>query len=979
LSHPRARKMGAAGTQLERTASAEERTVATVRQLLIELSASRSIEQLAARGPAAHLERELGLGSLERVELMLRLGDAYGVRLPDRVVAGADTVQDLIDALVYEGEREKVPSGAYPLEPPSRLAAASAPQREPRPDIEQQIRDAESLTEILRLRGVSEPERAHIHLYEEDERSRAITFGDLYARSSAVAIELRERGLEPGQTVAIMLPSCAEFFYAFAGTLLAGGIPVPLYPPFRADRIAEYATRQANILRNAEARFLVTFRQAQGLARLLEPRVPSLRAVLNGKRLASMPVREERGGTEWRPLKNLAHHARGEDIAFLQYTSGSTGDPKGVILTHANLLANIRSIVSGLEVRSDDVVVSWLPLYHDMGLIGAWLAPLYFGVPLVVMSPLAFLSRPERWLRAIHQHRGTLSPAPNFAYELCVRKIADKELEELDLSSWRAALNGAEPVQAGTLERFSARFARCGFRREAFLPVYGLAEATLAVSAPSIGSGYKVDRVERGMLESEGRALPAANGSAALEFVSAGKALPEVEVRIVASDGREAGERVVGQLWFKSPSATSGYYRNAAATRALIGEGGWLDSGDRAYCANGEIYITSRAKDVIIKAGRNLYPHEIEEIVGRVPGVRTGCVVAFGAPDERGGTEKLIVAAEARNLADAKRIAAEIVGEVDQAIGAPPDSVEMLPPHSIPKTSSGKLRRSETRRLFLEGKLGKKAAPAWAQLAQLAAKSAAPRLWASLKRLSRRAAEVPYGIYVLTAFGIVITLLRLAIAFTRDRMRAAGMLKAAAGLILRIAAIPVRIEGGAAFAEAIESGACIFAPNHSSYVDILVTLALLPAGVRFVAKGEAQRMPLVGTILRKAGEFAFNRSDPEDRVKLAEEVDSALLRGESVAIYPEGTFTPAAGIRPFHLGAFKAAALTQRPICPVAIRGARQILRDGTFLPRLGKITVTFGPLVKPDPSAGDNWREIVRLRDTTRQIMARNSGELLL
>jgi fatty-acyl-CoA synthase len=972
--------MGATGTQLEGAATAEQRTVMTVRQLLVELGASHGIEQLAARGPAAHLERELGLGSLERVELMLRLGDACGVRLSDRVVAGADTVQDLIDAVGHEHLAGRIEVSSQPGE--ASLASAAArfpPALERRPDLEEGIRNAESLTEILRLRGIGEAGRAHIHLYEEDEGLRVITFGELYARSSAIASELRDRGLEPAQTVGIMLPTCADFFYAFAGILLAGGIPVPLYPPFRADRIAEYATRQANILRNAESRFLITFPRAQGLARLLQPRVPTLEGVLNADRLTRVAVCEESATREWRPVENLAHNARGEDVAFLQYTSGSTGDPKGVMLTHANLLANIRSIVAGLEVRSEDVVVSWLPLYHDMGLIGAWLAPLFFGVPVVVMSPLAFLSQPERWLRAIHHHRGTLSPAPNFAYELCERKIPDKELDGLDLSSWRVALNGAEPVQAATLERFAARFARCGFRREALLPVYGLAEASLAVSAPRVGIEYKVDRVGRAFLESEGRAVPAANGGAVLEFVSAGKALPDIEVKIVTGDGRDAGERVVGQLWFRGPSATAGYYRNEAATSALMREGGWLDSGDRAYSADGEIYITGRAKDVIIKAGRNLYPQEIEETVGQVTGVRAGCVVAFGAPDKRGGTEKLIVAAETRNLVDRKRIAAEIVREVDRAIGAPPDSVEVLPPHSIPKTSSGKLRRSETRRLYLEGKLGKKTAPAWAQVAQLAVQSAGPRAWDALKRVARLATGVSYGIYVITAFGIAITISWLLMAFIRDRLRAARILKAGARLMLRIAAIPVRIEGEAAFAEAIEAGACIFAPNHSSYVDILVTLALLPAGVRFVAKGEALRMPLVGTMMRKAGEFAFDRSSPEERVKLTEEVEAALLRGESVVIYPEGTFTPTAGIRPFHLGAFKAAALTQRPICPVAIRGARQILRDGTILPRPGKLTVTFGPLVKVDPRSGDDWREIVRLRDRTREIMARNSGEPLL
>jgi len=972
--------MDITGTKLDQTAAISTQTLATVKQVLEELGAGRGLVELGARGPAAHLERELGLGSLERVELMLRLGDASGVRLPDRVVADAETVQDLIDALLYQLSRE--PLGDKARDSGSRMGAvvAPTPASEDRLDLERQVRKAETLTEILRLRGIATPSRAHIHLYEEDEQVRVITCGELYERGSTVASELRQRGLEPGQTVAIMLPTCAEFFYTFAGILLAGGIPVPLYPPFRADRIAEYATRQANILRNAESRFLITFRQAESLARLLQPRVPTLRAVLNAERVASPPIREAPAPQRWRPVKNLSYSARGEDIALLQYTSGSTGDPKGVTLTHRNLLANIGSIVAGFEVRPDDVVVSWLPLYHDMGLIGAWLAPLCFGVPVVVMSPIAFLARPERWLRAISRHRGTLSPAPNFAYELCVRKIADQDLEGLDLSSWRAALNGAEPVQASTLKRFEGRFRPYGFRREAFLPVYGLAEAALAVSAPKMGAGYKVDRVEREALESEDRAIPAGPGdAAALEFVSAGRPLPDVAVKIVTVDGRDLEERIEGSLWFRGPSATSGYYRNPAATRDLMREEGWLDSGDRAYLADGEIYITGRAKDVIIKAGHNLYPHEIEEVVGRVAGVRPGCVVAFGAPDERSGTERFVVAVEARNISDRKRIVAEVTREVDQAIGMPPDLVDVIPPHSIPKTSSGKLRRSETRRLFLDGKLGKKVRAPWMQLAELAAKSAGPRALTSGRRAGRQTVELLYGAFVLALFGIGLVLLWMAIVLTRNRMSAARLLRAAARLMLRMGAIPVRVEGESALEEAVKGGACIFAANHSSYVDILVTLALLPAGVRFVVKGEALTMPFVGKIMQKTGQFAFKRSDQEERTKAADEVDAALFGGESVAIYPEGTFTSMAGIRPFHLGAFKAAALTGRRICPVAIRGARQILRDETRLPRPGKITATFGPLLIPDPSSGDDWREIVRLRDTTREIIARNTGEPLL
>ncbi|MGA3298913.1 MAG: AMP-binding protein [Candidatus Acidiferrales bacterium] len=987
--------MSATGTKLERRHAVEAQALASVRQLLVELAGTRGLEELRGRGPQAHLERELGLGSLERVELMLRLGDACGARLPDRVVAEADTVQDLIDAILAQefsagasggGAEVAAPSIAakFPGTASSSGAGAATASALARPGVQEQIHQATTLTEIIRLRGRGEPNRVHVQVYEEDDQLRTITFGDLYEHASMVALELRRRGLQPGQTVAIMLPTCAEFFYTFAGILLAGGIPVPIYPPFRADRIAEYATRQANILRNAETQFLITWRQAENLAKLLKPRVPSLREVLNAQKLSTAnPAASANGApapTQWRPVENLSHQAGGEDIAFLQYTSGSTGDPKGVVLTHANLLANIHAIVSGLEIRPDDACVSWLPLYHDMGLIGAWFVPLFIGIPLIVMSPLAFLSRPERWLRAIQKHRATIAPAPNFAYELCIRKIADKDLEGLDLSCWRAATNGAEPVRAETLERFAKRFAPHGFNPKALMAVYGLAEASLAISVPRLGDGYKVDRIERATFESEGRAIPARAGDAAtLEFVNAGKPLPSVEVRIVDTGGNNLGERQEGQLWFRSPSATSGYYRNPEATRELMRDGDWLNSGDLAYWGEGEIYITGRAKDVIIKAGRNLYPHEIEEIAGRVKGVRTGCVVAFGAPDERTGTERLIVTAEIRDPRSAKEIEAEISRAVDEALGLPPDVIALLRPQSIPKTSSGKLRRSDTRRLYLEGKLGKKQQSASMQIAKLAVRGAAPTAWAWLKSTAGRVLENLYGVCALAAFSVVLLPLWVLVSLTRDPKRATRFVQAGARQMLRAAGIPIRVQGGEILDQLAKSGPWIFVPNHASYLDTVVTLACLPPNVRFVMKAEVRDMPFISTLAARSGQLSFDRSDTQARIRQSEEVNAALKNGESIVIYPEGTFTSMAGIRPFQLGAFKSAVDTLRPICPVSLRGTREILRDKTILPRHGKITVTFGPLLSPDPAAGDDWHEIVRLRDAARQVIGLNSGEPLL
>jgi len=417
----------------------EERVLEVVRELVAELGHQSALRSAALE---SHLDRDLGLGSLERVELLLRLEKTFGTRLDEEALANADTVQDLVAAL---GAANGAPAAARlqteTLAPASNISFPGQAEGVP---------TAETFEEVLRHRGRADASRTHLIFYEDEGESTRVTFGELLCAAERVAADLAQRGIGRGDTVALMLPTSRDFFLAFAGTLLAGATPVPIYPPFRADRIAEYAERQSAILANAGARLLVTFREGASVAKLLKPLVPSLEGVVTAETLA-----ESRAAAPLGPQL----HSRAGDLALLQYTSGSTGNPKGVMLTHANLLANIRSIGEALGLRNDDVGVSWLPLYHDMGLIGAWLMPLYFGIPLVVMSPLSFLSRPARWLRALHRYSGTISAAPNFAYELAAAKISDEEIQGLDLSAWRAALNGAEPVLPATLERFTARFA----------------------------------------------------------------------------------------------------------------------------------------------------------------------------------------------------------------------------------------------------------------------------------------------------------------------------------------------------------------------------------------------------------------------------------------------------------------------------------------------------------------------------------------
>jgi fatty-acyl-CoA synthase len=971
-----------AGTQLDRSA-VRERVLDVLRALLLELGSEGALPMLEL---SSHLDRDLGLGSFERVELLARLEAQFAVRLPDRVAAEVNTPEELSAAvLAAPGNRPQLD------EEPSALRASVTTQKLHRAATDEGVLAAQSLIDVLRYRAQHDAERTHLHIAEDSEsgdKVLALTFGELYNAAQRSAAELARRGVPAGGRVALMLPTSRAFFVSYAGILLAGAVPVPIYPPFRADRIEEYAGRQAAILNNAEVCFLLTFRRAEAVAKLLKPRVRSLESVASAEKFLEAADKAPPPAPGALPAHLSGSRVRkGSDIALLQYTSGSTGDPKGVTLTHANLLANIRAIGEAVRLTSEDVGISWLPLYHDMGLIGAWLTLLHFGTPLCVMSPLAFLTRPERWLQAFHKHRGTISAAPNFAYELCVRKIADKDMEGVDLSSWRAALNGAEPVNPATLERFEQRFAKYGFRREAQLPVYGLAEASLAVTFPQLDRGPRVDLVDRDLFAAKGRAIPAPQDPTAIAFVSSGRAIPNHEVRVVDDAGSEVPDRTEGFLWFRGPSATCGYYNNPSATEGLFPMGraredefSWVNTGDRAYRAEGEVFVTGRVKDIIIKAGRNLYPHEVEELAGRVDGIRKGCVVAFGLRDAGSGTEKLVVVAESREN-DASRqsaVAAAVTHEVSQGLGLPPDRVELVPPGSIPKTSSGKLRREETRELYMAGTLRAKKAPAWVQIARLGTSSAMKNASRSSASLLRRSLEILYGVYFIVVFLAWIIPACVGVLFFRDHRAAGRYTSAALKILLFLSGIRVRVVGKEFMDTA---GAKIYASNHTSYFDVLPLMMGLGVPYRFVAKSEVHNMPFIGTFLRKMGHLSFVRTDADSRRQAAQQIESSIRNGDSVFVFPEGTFVPEEGVRPFQLGAFNAAVVTGAPIIPVSLAGTRRFLRDGTFLPRPTSVTVTLSPPLLPKVSEKDSsdWHEMVRLRDATREQIARHSGEPLV
>jgi 1-acyl-sn-glycerol-3-phosphate acyltransferase len=922
-------------------AARDQALVAIVAELVRELHPQRY--RFTDVVPSSRIERDLGIDSLGRTELVLRIERAFHVRLPAQALGEAETVGDLMHALDLAG------SSAEPAPITARQARAL-------PSVPAAV-EARTLLEVLEWHAEKHPERLHVAVLQDEVTTLGtLTYGALAARARAAASGLVIRGVEPGDRIALMLQTGIDFFVAFFGILYAGGIPVPIYPPMRLAQLEEHLRRQSSILSNAGVRLLITMPEGLRLAGVLAALVETLEAVLSVE-----DVERDRRAV------NLPKPGRPDAVALIQYTSGSTGDPKGVVLTHANLLANIRAMGSVMQASSSDVFVSWLPLYHDMGLIGAWLGCLHYAAPFYVMSPLSFLVRPQAWLWAIHRFHATFSASPNFGFELCLNKLTAPDLEGLELGSLRVVANGAEPVSAETLRRFIERFGRYGFPATAMAPVYGLAECSVGLAFPPLGRGPIIDRVDRDRLSTEGIAEPAkVEEPHPLEVVACGQPLPGHEVRIVDDAGYELGERREGRLEFRGPSATSGYFRNELKTRELLSNG-WLDSGDRAYMAGGDVFVTGRVKDIIIRAGRHLYPQEIEEVVSAIPGIRKGGVAVFGVIDRSSGTERVVVLAETIQsdpLAQ-QALNARVQQLMTDMVGAPPDDIVLAPPHTVPKTSSGKIRRSAAKELYESGRIGTEQHAIWLQLLRLTLSGTRARL----ARLGPLAREVAYAAWWWSVLGAAFLAGSVAVlALPRLDWRWSA-LRAMARVTLAAWGVPLSTTG----IERVPPRGGMLVFNHSSYVDVLVLAAILPGQPAIVAKRELARQPVAGTMLRRLAIPFAERYDVSGSLADAEALVALARQDRALVFFPEGSFTRRSGLSAFYLGAFKVAAEAGLAVLPGVIRGTRSMLRSDQWVPRHAPISVMIEQPVVP---TGADFASIVQLRDTVRKIILADCGE---
>ncbi len=554
------------------------------------------------------------------------------------------------------------------------------------------------------VRALGEDDVRGFVFVRPDGTERLRTFRDLAATAARRGASLRALGLERGDRVLLAIPDGEEFVLTFLGAQFAGLVPVPTVPQLSLKNVDAYHATVAHIARAAGAAMVLTTAANRSFVEPVGPRVEGLRAVVSVEELA------DAGAVDTRVFA--------EDLALIQFTSGSTSAPKGVAVTHANLSANAEAfMIRGLDRDpSVDKGVSWLPLFHDMGLIGFVVGPLFTNVPIVLLPPATFVRTPRMWLEKIHKHRGTITYAPTFAYALVAKRLKDKDVQGLDLSSLRVAGCGAEPIRASALRDFAAKVAPAGFDPRAFLPSYGMAEATLAITFSPLQGGLRTDRVKPEAL-AQGTAEPSEGGG---EIVDCGRVFPGHELAIVDQAGRRLGDRQVGEIVVRGPSVAAGYFQDPELTAKTFkplsepdGEP-WLHTGDLGYLVGDRLFVCGRAKDLIIVRGRNYYPSDIEWAVSEGSSVRRGNVVAFGvALDAQGhvvaggqGEEHLVVCCEGTSV-EAQAIRDAASAAVADRFGLVVREVVVVAPATLPRTSSGKLRRRETRQSYVNGALSR--------------------------------------------------------------------------------------------------------------------------------------------------------------------------------------------------------------------------------------------------------------------------------
>jgi len=550
-----------------------------------------------------------------------------------------------------------------------------------------------TVAEAIARNGERHPGRFLVFQDMEGRETRC-TFAELDRETARRAAGLQALGLGKGDTFGLVVIEPEAFILTFLAAARMGALPVPLYPPMSFGSLDAYADRTARVLADAGAKLIVASKRLENVLWGLVDRVPTC------TKLVAVDDLAKHEGTPALPELSA------DDLCFLQYTSGSTSDPKGVLVTHGNLIANTRALSLALDLDGDNgtIALSWLPLYHDMGLIGQLLTPVLRGFPGVFLPTMRFIKKPMSWLEAITAHKATVSFAPNFAYALVGKRVKPADLAKLDLSSMRVFGCGAEPINAEAAQLFLDTFAPCGLRPDAFVPAYGMAEATLAMSFKPRGVKFGVSVVDTAKFQAGGKVVaPETDDTAVAVHVSCGVPLPGHSIAVFTEDGEPVADGVEGELCFGGPSVTPGYFRNPEATAAAR-RGAWLRTGDLGYVLNGEVYVTGRLKDLIILNGKNIHPQSVEWVAAEVEGVRKGNVVAFSVPGA--DAEEIVLVLES-DAADMTAVVDAVKLHVQRELSLAVAAVVCVAKGTLPKTSSGKVQRRKTRQQYLDGEIGR--------------------------------------------------------------------------------------------------------------------------------------------------------------------------------------------------------------------------------------------------------------------------------
>jgi fatty-acyl-CoA synthase len=536
------------------------------------------------------------------------------------------------------------------------------------------------------------------------------SYAEMFDASQRAASALQARSLERGDLVALIVDDAEHFLTALLGASSAGVIPASLYPPATASDRRRYLDATAAILRNSRARAIVTTASLVPELERLRSACPDLELVISTADLTTADPKfcttsDTTVAQDFGPVPGLRTDVSLDDIAFVQFTSGSTSAPKGIAITHRSLAANIEAIngSAGLASSPSDSAVSWLPLYHDMGLVGMALGAMYCARPAVLMTPQAFVKRPADWLRAISRHRGTVSFAPSFAYDMCARRLTARDLEGLDLSCWRVAGCGGEPIHVPSLAAFAEKLRAAGFRETSFLPSYGLAEHVLAATFAPHGRPMRVEHLAVDALATRSVAVQAGAQIDGARVVSCGPALPGHQIRIVDENGDEVPDRDLGEITLAGPSVMKGYYGDDALTAQTI-RNGWLHTGDIGYLSDRELFVCGRIKDIVIANGRKYHPQDLEWAVEDFPAIRRGRVVAF-ASRRVGLADRVVMVLEPNGAVDVGLLTQSIRQRVADVCGLYVDEVVLVPSGTIGRTTSGKLQRLATRTQYENGEL----------------------------------------------------------------------------------------------------------------------------------------------------------------------------------------------------------------------------------------------------------------------------------